>query len=369
MNSESAYQIYQNLKEDNLCFGYQGEFTDDMTEKIVALSEHSINSIEEAKKLRKKVSFLMAESFQNIVRHADSPAAKNRMANKIGMFLARSMANNYYIVSSNLVENKFIESIRSKLERVNNLTGDELKALYMEILSQGDLSEKGGAGLGFIEMARKSGQKLVFEFEKVNDVFSLFYLGIRLKAGDGAVKEIEGGNISLGFAKSFHHTVSKGNILMIYKGDFSRESILPLLKVIEENMEKNTEAFKIKKTVFLVLIELLQNVSKHALLVNGIRDGIFIIGRKNGSYQITVGNLMESSSVSTLESKLKNISALDYSALTALYKTTLTKGEVSDKGGAGVGFIDIARGSSRKMDYSFTPYNDNLSFYLLSVTI
>src|SRR3990172_1478262 len=102
MNLQAVYAIYQNLKEDNLCLGYQGEVTDDMTEKIIALSEYSINNMEDAKKLRKKVSFLMAESFQNIVRHAVGPEVKNGIVHKTGMFLARSVANRYDIVSSNL---------------------------------------------------------------------------------------------------------------------------------------------------------------------------------------------------------------------------------------------------------------------------
>ncbi|MCZ6898904.1 MAG: DUF6272 family protein, partial [Bacteroidetes bacterium] len=38
------------------------------------------------------------------------------------------------------------------------------------------LSEKGGAGLGFVDMARKSGHKLEFGFETMNDEFSFFSL-------------------------------------------------------------------------------------------------------------------------------------------------------------------------------------------------
>ena len=134
-------------------------------------------------------------------------------------------------------------------------------------------------------------------------------------------------------------------------------------------MERNVEESRIKKKVFLVLIELLQNVSKHALLLNGIRDGIFIIGKKDHFYQITAGNLVENSSVNSLETRIKNMNALDSHALATLYKTALLEGGVSDTGGAGAGLIDIARGSSGKMDYSFIPYNDRLTFYLLTVNI
>ena len=38
------------------------------------------------------------------------------------------------------------------------------------------MSDKGGAGLGFITIAMKSANKLKTKFEKINDNFSLFTL-------------------------------------------------------------------------------------------------------------------------------------------------------------------------------------------------
>ena len=38
------------------------------------------------------------------------------------------------------------------------------------------LTHKGGAGLGFVDMARKSGQKLHFDFEPIDEHFSFFSL-------------------------------------------------------------------------------------------------------------------------------------------------------------------------------------------------
>ena len=38
------------------------------------------------------------------------------------------------------------------------------------------MSEKGGAGLGFITIGMKSGNKLKVDFKKINDQFSLFTL-------------------------------------------------------------------------------------------------------------------------------------------------------------------------------------------------
>jgi hypothetical protein len=46
----------------------------------------------------------------------------------------------------------------------------------MDHLANNQISAKGGAGLGFITIAMKSGNKLDIRFEKINDDYSLFQM-------------------------------------------------------------------------------------------------------------------------------------------------------------------------------------------------
>ena len=69
------------------------------------------------------------------------------------------------------------------LPSINNLEKDELKALHQELLNTTGFSEKGGAGLGFIDMARKSENKLEFIFVKESEEVSFFVRWPRLKEG------------------------------------------------------------------------------------------------------------------------------------------------------------------------------------------
>ena len=55
-----------------------------------------------------------------------------------------------------------------------------MKRYYKEVLNETEISKKGGAGLGLIEMARKSGNKLAFDFTEVNSVYSFFYLHLEI---------------------------------------------------------------------------------------------------------------------------------------------------------------------------------------------
>ena len=63
---------------------------------------------------------------------------------------------------------------------MNYLSAAELKELYKRILNNDEFSSKGGGGLGFIEMARMSGQKLGYDFVKYDESYSFFILEIRI---------------------------------------------------------------------------------------------------------------------------------------------------------------------------------------------
>ena len=69
-----------------------------------------------------------------------------------------------------------VQSLQSKIDKVNSLSKEELAVYYREVLSSNELSEKGGAGLGIIDLARKSGNKIAYEFNAVDGNFTFFTL-------------------------------------------------------------------------------------------------------------------------------------------------------------------------------------------------
>jgi anti-sigma regulatory factor (Ser/Thr protein kinase) len=368
MNIEAVYNLFNNLHNDNLSFIYQGSFNDEITERIIDISETSISSKQEQTKMGNKVSFLLAECFQNVIRHGENPSLRKLTSETAGIFITRNIGKSYYISSANLIENKDVEGLKSKLEHINNLTPEELKAMYLNVLSDSEFSSKGGAGLGLIEMARKSGQKLDFDFETIDKEFSFFYLQIKLKSPEENNGGLEG--IDVKVAKEFHHMMSEDNIFIINKGDFSQHTIVPILRMIEDNLhnyvgEMNTS----KKKIFHALVEILQNVSKHAYEVEGLREGIFLMGKKDNKFLVFTGNYIANNKVRALGEHIENLNKLNREELLELYKLTLHLGSTSHDNDLGLGLIDVARDSSEKMQYYLIPVADNYSFYALGVVI
>ena len=56
----------------------------------------------------------------------------------------------------------------------------QLKSYYKEVLNNGEMSAKGGGGLGMIDIARKSGRKLEYRFDPIDDSFSFFSLHVKV---------------------------------------------------------------------------------------------------------------------------------------------------------------------------------------------
>ena len=116
----------------------------------------------------------MVECLQNVVKHAD--AFKGDGTNKSAIFMIGKKEDEYIIMSGNAIKNENINSLAERLDSINNLDKEGLKSMYKDIIKNTSISEKGGAGLGFIDMARKSGNKLDYKFFEMKEGISFFCL-------------------------------------------------------------------------------------------------------------------------------------------------------------------------------------------------
>ncbi len=63
------YSLYKTFTKEKISLAYFGVFNDDITSMLIDLSETYVSKTEYLSKLSKKASFLIAESFQNLIRH------------------------------------------------------------------------------------------------------------------------------------------------------------------------------------------------------------------------------------------------------------------------------------------------------------
>jgi hypothetical protein len=78
----------------------------------------------------------------------------------------------------NYIKNEAVRELRERIDKINELDYEELKKLYRFKLENGSFHAGGGAGLGIIDIARKSGTKISYNFEVINTSYSFFSLNI-----------------------------------------------------------------------------------------------------------------------------------------------------------------------------------------------
>ncbi|MCU0392824.1 MAG: SiaB family protein kinase [Thermoflexibacter sp.] len=170
-----------------------------------------------------------------------------------------------------------------------------------------------------------------------------------------------------------HKAMLNQNLILVYEGEFTQEITKSVLAMAERNMDSFGEEAAVKRKVFNIMVECLQNITKHAFSYDddsyGKNSAIFMIGKHQDEYVITSGNAMLNEEVNGLSRKLEEINDLDKEGLKERYKFIIKNGKISDKGGAGLGLIDMARKSGNKLGYDFERVNDKITFFSLKTTI
>ncbi len=179
----------------------------------------------------------------------------------------------------------------------------------------------------------------------------------------------------LEFVYDFYKTMKAHEITLVYEGEITHQITKAFTSLAESNMAKEEEATSVQKKVFHVMVECLQNISKHAEDFDSSKDfiyagrGIFMVSKGEKEYHITTGNVIENTKIVELQNMLESINQLDKDELKELYKKQIKEGRLSDKGGAGLGLIDIKRKTGKELLYHFLPITENTSFFLLTSTI
>ncbi len=165
-------------------------------------------------------------------------------------------------------------------------------------------------------------------------------------------------------------TVDKKELLSHF-GPLSYEEIGFLLNRMTTLLDKHGLNITIKKKVYAAMVESLENIYKHQDIIAGDKNHLpkFVLEMDDQFLRMDISNSIYNHKIALLKEKLDKVNALDRSGLKDLYKNTILSGNVSPKGGAGLGIINIAKVSENKLDYKFLTINDKYSYFTISILI
>ena len=176
--------------------------------------------------------------------------------------------------------------------------------------------------------------------------------------------------------ETYFSDLSNGDQILYYKGNIDSDLINRVLDSVEAKMVNSKERPKLRKKVYNVLVESLQNLYHHVEKVpedfedqKSEKYGMLAINKVDNGYKIITGNFIFSEDVEMLEEKIKRINRSNHDELTELYKFILNHQRISSKGGGGLGLVDIARKSGNKLEYLFKDYDEKSSFFYLKILV
>ena len=175
-----AFNIYDKMEKNNILLSFKGDITSELLTSILQIMENKMDNMQEEPKMKKKVYNVLVECLQNLYHHMDDVADAAGDVNRSAIFMIGKVNNAYTITTGNYILSENVNGLKGRLDEVNALTKEELKEYYKKVLNNGEMSLKGGGGLGMIDIARKTGEKLDYNFLEIDNKVSFFTLNIKI---------------------------------------------------------------------------------------------------------------------------------------------------------------------------------------------
>ncbi len=177
--------LLRQMLMNSLSFGYYGCFSDQVNDALIPLAENFIEHSGVPLKIRKRAFFIFVECIQNVNRHHYKKNNGKNISKEL--FLIRQHRERFNIALGNVMNSRETISLKAKIDKLNNLSVDALNTYYKLVLEENILSNRGGAGLGLIEVARKSGNRMICNFEESNPVSTYFSLETNVNEPDSGI--------------------------------------------------------------------------------------------------------------------------------------------------------------------------------------
>lgn len=358
--------IRDKMMKEHLVFVYRGVVTNENSVPLLMLLEKEMEDSEFGVVGRKRLFMFVLESLQNVSRHS-----RQSQHADMSLVVYSRTANRYTVTTGNAISSYSVDSLKLKLDEINNLETDEIRSVYRQMLSTAEFSNKGGAGLGLIEMAKKTGNKLDYDFIPLDNEDSYFILSKTVdRGGIGIHSGVQEQPFRGKAAIQLQSLMAENDIYMIWSGHISPDVGKEVLSFTETNLAEDD--INIRKRVFSILVEMLENVAKFSTGREPeelLGMPVAIIKMENKTYSLTTGNLILNKNIEHLKEKIDTINRYDIDGLKELFKVTLSGQTISSESTGNMGLIDMAKKAGNKLIYKFETIDDTYSYFTLTVKV
>lgn len=180
----SSFDLYNKVYNENVLLMYKGAITFDLVTSIIETLDRKLSALNDDKKVQKMFYSAAVECIHNLYHHMDEVKGRFEEISehdaKSGLITVLATDKYFNIITGNFIPTEHSYTLKTKIDEINDTDKEGLRALYKVTLSNGEFSDKGTAGLGLIQLARKTSEKLNYKFDKVNSEYSYFTFQIKI---------------------------------------------------------------------------------------------------------------------------------------------------------------------------------------------
>lgn len=173
---ERTLKYHREHADGELLFAYFGEIHQHLIKAFGANLDEILTRQDCSPKVTKRCYHITVESLQNIVKHSDHIITGEPDGHCKGVFLVSDVGDRFVFTTGNVVSNARVSQATDGLDLLQGLSPEEVKELYKTRIREGSISERGGAGLGFIDMTKKTGHPIQYHHDQLNDTSTFLIL-------------------------------------------------------------------------------------------------------------------------------------------------------------------------------------------------
>jgi len=166
------------MKDKGNLIKYSGPVTYETIDGFLASLKESAGFNTLSKVTRKRIYAILVECLENIVKHSvDVRSGSNKFKNYISV----NDTEGWIIISAgNPVYSERAKELEVMLELLNELDQETLISLCRDKINGKTIPDKNSAGLGFITMRLRSGNRINYSFSSIDENKSFFNLQIKV---------------------------------------------------------------------------------------------------------------------------------------------------------------------------------------------
>lgn len=179
MLNQSLYSYKDALDREGIVFTFCGPISHDIVEGVGITLKGQMEDDHVSRTTAMKVFAVFIEQVQNVINYSqERHESKHNMG--MGIIVVGKRDNKHFIIGGNKIHNLKVPRLENNLKELIVMNKDELKIFYKEKRKVNLSEESKGAGIGFIEMARKASEPLEYNFEKIDDEYSFFSIEAKI---------------------------------------------------------------------------------------------------------------------------------------------------------------------------------------------